>query len=222
MAGLTLVDVVHGKELVFADLPQQVDATQVYAWMDYDLSNGALPPVAVMTVSSTSGDVPFTVMVDAADSYDPDGYIVACDWDFGDGATASGLIAEHTYTQPGSFTASLTVTDNDGVQSTASAVITVNDPNVILPPSNLTASTSGRTITLRWADNSGNETGFSIERGVKVKGGTSYQPVGVTAANTTSFAETAPAGTHYYRVQAFSTVTGAASDYSSTVSVRVR
>ncbi len=51
---------------------------------------------------------------------DPAGQIVSYAWDFGDGATASGLSATHAYAAPGTFTVRLTVTDAFG-RSTSSA-----------------------------------------------------------------------------------------------------
>lgn len=40
--------------------------------------------------------------------------LVSWRWDFGDGATASGVIVQHTYTNAGTFTVRLTVTDQHG------------------------------------------------------------------------------------------------------------
>ena len=46
---------------------------------------------------------------------------------FGDGSTASGKTASHTYTTKATFTATLTVTDNKGANNTSSTTITVED-----------------------------------------------------------------------------------------------
>ncbi len=40
--------------------------------------------------------------------------LVSWRWDFGDGATASGVVVQHTYTSAGTFTVRLTVTDQRG------------------------------------------------------------------------------------------------------------
>ena len=51
-----------------------------------------------------------------AASTDPDGTVATYAWSFGDGATASGPAssAAHTYAKPGSYQATLTLTDNEG------------------------------------------------------------------------------------------------------------
>jgi PKD repeat protein len=68
--------------------------------------------------------IPTTIVsFDGSDSYDPDGYIVDYIWDFGDGNSANGVTALHTYTAPGSYTVTLTVVDNDGACSTDTANI---------------------------------------------------------------------------------------------------
>ena len=52
---------------------------------------------------------------------------------FGDGAGASGVSASHSYTQPGSYSAQLRVTDNSGLSASSAVTITVDAPIVILP-----------------------------------------------------------------------------------------
>lgn len=77
-------------------------------------------PFASFEASATTGMIPFTVMFDASSSSDVDGDIVSYHWDFGDGATSEGEIVTHTYESGGTFTATLTVTDNDGKTDSAS------------------------------------------------------------------------------------------------------
>jgi PKD repeat protein len=82
-------------------------------------------PVAVMSASPVSGQVPLTVQFDGSPSYDPDGSLAGFSWDFGDGFTATGPTASHTYAQEGSYQAVLTVTDDEGATDSDSATITV-------------------------------------------------------------------------------------------------
>ena len=75
------------------------------------------PPVAFIAVDTYSGVTPLAVRFDGMQSYDPDGAIVSYAWDFGDGTTGTGYVATHTYGKAGSFTAYLTVTDNEAAKS---------------------------------------------------------------------------------------------------------
>ena len=49
------------------------------------------------------------------------GSIVSYAWNFGDSSTGSGVTVNHTYTSPGSYTVTLTLTDVAGLQNTSSA-----------------------------------------------------------------------------------------------------
>ena len=93
-----------------------------------DCLGGLLNPTADLVSSTTSGDAPLEVIFDGSGSNDLDGTIVSHEWDFGDGATASGPTATHTYTTPGTYVAALTVTDNHGRTGQAHVTITVNTP----------------------------------------------------------------------------------------------
>ena len=57
---------------------------------------------------------------------DPDGNIVQYDWDFDDGSTGSGLFVTHTYTAPGAYTATLTVTDDNGASGSTARTVEVS------------------------------------------------------------------------------------------------
>ena len=61
----------------------------------------------------------------AAGSTFPTGDVVTYTWNFGDGTAGVGAAPVHTYTQAGSFTATLTVTDPYGAHSIATAQVTV-------------------------------------------------------------------------------------------------
>ena len=56
---------------------------------------------------------------------DPDGTVTAYAWNAGDGATGTGTTMVHSYTAPGSYTASFTVTDNLGARTTDTAAVVV-------------------------------------------------------------------------------------------------
>ncbi|MFN8105043.1 MAG: PKD domain-containing protein [Acidimicrobiia bacterium] len=88
-------------------------------------------PVAAFTRSPASGDAPLAVHFDSSASSDSDGTIVSRAWDFGDSTTDSGATADHTYAAPGTYTAALTVTDDDGATaSTEHTVVVAATPNL--------------------------------------------------------------------------------------------
>ncbi len=83
------------------------------------------PPRAVFSATPTTGNTPLTVSFNASGSSDSDGTISSYTWQFGDGSLASGVSTTHTYTDLATFTATLTVTDNDGAKSSTTTSITV-------------------------------------------------------------------------------------------------
>jgi len=89
------------------------------------------PPVAIATATPISGDSPLSVDFDGSHSYDLDGnrIIVSYDWDFGDTSTGTGIYPNHIYTSAGNFTATLTVTDDEGGTRSDTVVISVSEPS---------------------------------------------------------------------------------------------
>jgi PKD repeat protein len=72
------------------------------------------------------------------------------DWDFGDGATASGETASHSWSSPGTYTVELTVGDG-GKADTHTATVDVNAPSVtasILPVYGCSLGGPSQDITL--------------------------------------------------------------------------
>ena len=67
-----------------------------------------------------------TIVFDGSDSQDPDGTIESYQWDFGDGNSDSGITVEHSYTESGTYTVTLTVTDNEGAEDSDTLKVTVN------------------------------------------------------------------------------------------------
>jgi PKD repeat protein len=87
-----------------------------------------LDPPSVNTTSSASTVVLGQSLVfEASESVDDDGDIVSYEWDFdGDGTTdATGSTVEVDYSSYGSYSVSLTVTDDDGISSTTTQSTTV-------------------------------------------------------------------------------------------------
>jgi len=88
---------------------------------------GNRPPVAEF-VGVPRPKAPLAVDFDASISSDADGKIVRYDWDFGDGTAIADGPAKlsHTYAKPGSYIASLKVTDNGKESLTGEAMLAVN------------------------------------------------------------------------------------------------
>jgi glucose/arabinose dehydrogenase/PKD repeat protein len=90
-----------------------------------DYVAGSRSPVARAAADVTSGPVPLTVTFSSAGSQDPDGGPVTLAWDLdGDGDVDSGAASPtFTYTAAGSYQALLRVTDDEGLEATATVNI---------------------------------------------------------------------------------------------------
>ncbi|MEW5826281.1 MAG: PKD domain-containing protein [Candidatus Bipolaricaulota bacterium] len=164
------------------------------------LSLQALPPpnlppsvsFAVSPVSPTAGQ---TAAFNGTTSSDSDGVIVSYAWTFGDGGAASGPVTSHAYATPGSYTVTLTVTDNGGASASASQIVNVTAPTNQAPVASFTTSAS------------------STQPGVSVSMNSSgsYDPDGTIVARSWSFGDGATAsGTttaHAYATAGSYTVT---------------
>ena len=83
--------------------------------------------VPSFTASDSGGCAPFSLQFDCTVPN-----AVTWNWDFGDGNTSSMDLVNHTYTQPGQYTITLTVTTSNGCNGTVSmpAIIAVDGPPV--------------------------------------------------------------------------------------------
>ena len=178
------------------------------------------PPIAVMTATPSSGPAPLTVSFDGSKSTDPDGTVSSWDWSFGDGTSGTGPAITHLYSTPGTFTASLTVTDDGGASSTTTFSIVVN-PLVPPAPSALTATTLRRfSIRLKWTNGSTGQTSVLIER-CKGSGCTNFSQVAAAVGSATTFTDNGlSAGTYRYRVRAHAPL--GYSPYSNIASAQAR
>ena len=130
-----------------------------------------VPPTAAFTATPTDLAVAFN----ASGSGDPDGSIATYAWTFGDGATATTAspTTAHTYAAGGTYTVSLTVTDDDGGTGSTSQPVTVvaEEP----PPTGFVAQDLfGRTVAGGWgaANIGGSWTTTGTASNFSVSGGT--------------------------------------------------
>ncbi|MFA5055377.1 MAG: PKD domain-containing protein [Dehalococcoidia bacterium] len=83
------------------------------------------PPVTD-TGGPYTGNEGSAITFNGSMSHDPDGIITAYSWNFGDGtATVTGTAPSHTYGDNGTYTVTLTVTDNNGAIGTAATTATI-------------------------------------------------------------------------------------------------
>ncbi len=83
-----------------------------------------IPPVAVIN-GPYSGEEGESISFSGSGSFDPDGNIVEYRWDFGDGQTSASADPSYTYSEPGTYTVTLRVTDNQGNTNIATTSCTV-------------------------------------------------------------------------------------------------
>jgi chitodextrinase len=104
-------------------------------------SSGNESPIALFVVPPTviSNE---SVVFDASGSVDPDGMIVSYVWDFGDGTQGTGKTPTHVYQAPGQYTVTLTVTDDTGLTSTMTRIVTVSAQAPNSPPVTTTSLSS--------------------------------------------------------------------------------
>lgn len=99
-------------------------------------------PTAVLTAAPTEGAAPLAVAFDGSLSLGGNGPVVAWEWDFGDGTTASGALADHTYANSGLYVARLTVANGDGgLAATDTTITVVGPPAITTQPQTQTVAT---------------------------------------------------------------------------------
>ncbi|MBI3320514.1 MAG: PKD domain-containing protein [Candidatus Omnitrophica bacterium] len=98
------------------------------------------PPIArandAIAMCSRDAQAPLEARFNGSRSSDPDRDTLSSRWDFGDGASAEGLMVSHTYRRGGRYTATLTVDDGTGTAcsaSTATVPVQANHAPLVTP-----------------------------------------------------------------------------------------
>jgi PKD repeat protein len=112
-----------------------------------DVVGPTSPPTASFAASRTSGQAPMAVDFTDTSTGGPTSWL----WDFGDGQNSTTRNPSHTYTDPGTYTVTLTASNANG-SSTASKVITAAEQPPPPPPpgGNLIANDGFETNTAGW------------------------------------------------------------------------
>lgn len=86
-----------------------------------------LPPTLRATVTPRFGAAPLPVFLDASASTDPEGGSLTYQWQFSDGTSDTRPTFSRTFSADGNYSVTLTLTDNAGLNSTASYAISVGN-----------------------------------------------------------------------------------------------
>jgi len=129
------------------------DGTDAATKTDYIIVSDLAPPVANFSATPTSGTLPLEVTFTDESSNAPTSW----SWAFGDGATSTAQHPVHTYSTAGTYTVTLTATNDDGTDAaTKTDYIIVSD---LAPPvANFSATpTSGKLpLEVTFTDESSN------------------------------------------------------------------
>jgi len=109
------------------DLPASVNRATISGLAIEGEINEA--PTAIAVATPLSGTAPLEVSFDASGSTDTEGGLTYA-WDFGNGDSSNEANPVYTYDNPGSFAATLTVTDEGGLIATDQITIEVVEPVV--------------------------------------------------------------------------------------------
>ncbi len=118
----------------------QLSSTIEFTWNIGQGQGNNVPPTAV-AIGNPDAVTPLQVNFSSVGSNDPDGSIIAYDWDFGDGNSSTAPNPSHIYAESGSFSVTLAVTDNEGASNAVSIGVDAIDPTINQPPNAVAGAT---------------------------------------------------------------------------------
>jgi len=157
-SGNAMVFIINGTGERVAEAYDGVSSSAPLLSITYTSGGGSTntPPAASFTRTINNLTVDFQDT-----STDTDGTITSRSWNFGDGNTASTQNPSHSYGAAGSYTVSLTVTDNDGASHSTSQNVTVSAGNSA-PTADFTYVANG--LTVNFTDDSSDPDGSIASR----------------------------------------------------------
>lgn len=159
-------------------------ANNMSVGVGFSAASTNIAPVSAFTYTTSL----LTVTVNGSTSSDSDGTISTYAWQYGDGNTSTGVTpAAHTYSTAGTYTVSLTVTDNSGSSTATNHSVTVSAATTT-PPTRIgyTVTNPGASTTAITLDPSVVTSGSGISTG-------NWMIATVTTTSTTTVV-TPPAG----------------------------
>ena len=199
----------------FAVYPTALSQATVQA--QYALRNGGgggnQPPSASFTWGATG----LVASFNGSASSDPDGSVTGYSWAFGDGTTGSGVSPSHTYAAPGTYTAQLTVTDNQGATGSTTRQVTVAAAGVIAN------DLFNRTVTDGWgqADTGGTWTLTTAASNFAVGGGAGTMRLAASSGPSAYLASTSARDVDLRTTMAFDKPATGGGVYASAVVRRI-
>lgn len=181
----------------------------------------ALEPVANIAATPITGTAPLTVSFNGSGSTGPN-TLVSWNWNFGDGILGTGVQTTHTYTAPGKYNASLVVADNLGLISVPRnvSIVVTQPPTLPTAPTGLTATSRIRnSVSLRWTNNSTDQTDVKIER-CRRETCTNFVEISTVSGTATAFTDIGLSENTYYRYRVRSSNSAGNSPYSNIVKVK--
>ena len=126
------------------DTPYSMDSDKdnyplMLPWENYFAPIENKPPIASFVYSPKNPMIKQPVIFNASSSYDPDGLITKCEWDFGDGNITTGEVVMHSYASKDNYTVTLTVTDDEGATD-----VEIKQVIVYIPIMNLKIEPGGK------------------------------------------------------------------------------
>jgi hypothetical protein len=178
--------------------------------------------------AATTGTAPASITFDGSSSTTLNGSIIAYDWTFGDGTTATGPLVTKSFSTAGAYAVSLRVTATGpfggGTAAAATSVlVTIAAPPVApTPPRSLSATTPARgQVRLRWSNPATTTTnGMWVQRCTGARC-TNFSSVASIILGSNSFVDAGLANATTYRYRVLVT-NGSATATSNIVTVTTR